>query len=390
MYKTKKIVLSFCLISVSLAVSAQNKKLHNGIVYPEQWPPRYEEPAVAQDMPVPYLKEKPAVIPVNLGRQLFVDDFLIAETDLQPIYHTPNFYPQNPVLEPDKEWENTTEGAPYAAPFSDGIWYDEEDGRFKMWYLAGAGSIHKQDKQTFYTGYAESEDGKHWVKPKLDIYNQTNIVDTCNRDAATIWLDKLEKDPAKRYKMFNVERRPTDRRWQFILKYSADGIHWSNGVAQSGDLYDRSSAFYNPFRGVWALSMRYSTSVSSRSRSYLENVDPEVAVSMAHRIRKGVPDKNMCFWFQIIKHQSREHTGIRIAIFIYRICKCIVQPVMDNSFIAYPCTRQHQSARVKCQTGSCRTRVKSIVFNITQKLNFKNGLYIVLMSYVKIVTVIRS
>ena len=84
MYKTKKIVLSFCLISVSLAVSAQNKKLHNGIVYPEQWPPRYEEPAVAQDMPVPYLKEKPAVIPVNLGRQLFVDDFLIAETDLQP------------------------------------------------------------------------------------------------------------------------------------------------------------------------------------------------------------------------------------------------------------------------------------------------------------------
>lgn len=121
MYKTKKIVLSFCLISVSLAVSAQNKKLHNGIVYPEQWPPRYEEPAVAQDMPVPYLKEKPAVIPVNLGRQLFVDNFLIAETDLQPIYHTPNFYPQNPVLEPDKEWENTTEGAPYAAPFSDGI-----------------------------------------------------------------------------------------------------------------------------------------------------------------------------------------------------------------------------------------------------------------------------
>lgn len=103
MYKTKKIVLSFCLISVSLAVSAQNKKLHNGIVYPEQWPPRYEEPAVAQDMPVPYLKEKPAVIPVNLGRQLFVDNFLIAETDLQPIYHTPNFYPQNPVLEPDKE-----------------------------------------------------------------------------------------------------------------------------------------------------------------------------------------------------------------------------------------------------------------------------------------------
>lgn len=297
MKKIKILYLLLGCITVSLSVSAQRQVLHNGIVYPKQWPPRYEVPATAQDMPVPYLNSKPEVIPVNVGRQLFVDDFLVAETNLQQVPHTPNFYARNPVLEPDKEWEKTVEGALYAAPFSDGIWYDEKEGKFKMWYLAGAGTIHKQDKQTFYTGYAESLDGKSWTKPALDVYDNTNIVDTCNRDAATIWLDKLEKNPAKRYKMFNVERRPTDRRWQFILKYSADGIHWGNGVAQSGDMYDRSSAFYNPFRGVWALSMRYSTPVSSRSRSYLENVDPEVAVSMAHRIRKDVPDKNMVFWF---------------------------------------------------------------------------------------------
>lgn len=296
--RRKKTILSLlCLATISLSALAQNKELPNGIIYPGQWPPRYEEPTVAKDMPVPYLSAKPDVIPINVGRQLFVDNFLIAETNLQAVSHKPVFYADNPVLEPTEEWENTIEGAPYAAPFSDGIWYDEKDRKFKMWYLAGAGAIHKQDKQTFYTGYAESQDGKHWVKPSLDIYRNTNIVDTCNRDAATIWLDKLEKDPEKRYKMFNVERRPTDRRWQFILKYSADGIHWNNGVAQSGDLYDRSSAFYNPFRGVWALSMRYSTEVSSRSRSYLENIDPETAVSMAHRIRRGVPDKNVVFWF---------------------------------------------------------------------------------------------
>lgn len=297
MGKIRILNLLLCCITLSFSVSAQQEVLHNGIVYPKQWPPRYKEPTTAQDMPVPYLNSKPDIIPVNVGRQLFVDNFLIAETNLRQMPHTPNFYVHNPVLEPDKEWEKTVEGALYAAPFSDGIWYDEKEGKFKMWYLAGAGSIHKQDKQTFYTGYAESLDGKNWIKPVLDIYDNTNIVDTCNRDAATIWLDKLEKNPAKRYKMFNVERRPTDRRWQFILKYSADGIHWGNGVAQSGDMYDRSSAFYNPFRGVWALSMRYSTPVSSRSRSYLENTDPEVAVSMAHRIRRDVPDKNMVFWF---------------------------------------------------------------------------------------------
>ena len=289
-------VLLISLLMPSLAI-AQTEVLYNGIRLPEQWPPRYGEPQKAQDMPIPYLTQKPEVIPVNVGRQLFVDSFLIAETNLEKVVHTPRFYEGNPVLEPDKEWEKTTEGGLYAAPFSDGIWYDEKDRKFKMWYLAGAGILHKEDSQTFYTGYAESEDGKHWTKPALDIWNQTNIVDTCNRDAATIWLDKQEKDPSKRYKMFNVERRPTDRRWQFILKYSSDGIHWTEGVAQSGDLYDRSSAFYNPFRDVWALSMRYGTKVSSRSRSYLENKDPETAVSFAHRIRKGVPDKNMVYWF---------------------------------------------------------------------------------------------
>ncbi len=55
-------------------------------------------------MPVPYLKQKPEVISVNVGRQLFVDSFLIAETNLERIIHTPRFYEGNPVLGPDKEW----------------------------------------------------------------------------------------------------------------------------------------------------------------------------------------------------------------------------------------------------------------------------------------------
>lgn len=285
------------LASCTPAYENQTRTLYNGITIAELWPPRYEVSSIREEMPVPYLTNKPAVIPINVGRQLFVDDFLVSEGNMETIFHTPDYYSLNPVLGPSEEWENTIEGAPYAAPFSDGIWYDEVEQKFKMWYLAGAGMIHKDDKQTFYTAYAESLDGKHWEKTLCDIVPQTNIVDTCNRDAATVWLDKQESDPSKRYKLFNVERRPTDRRWQFILKYSADGIHWSEGVAQSGDLYDRSSVFYNPFRKVWCLSMRYGTELSSRSRSYLEAADPETAVSMAHRVRKGVTDKNVVYWF---------------------------------------------------------------------------------------------
>ena len=293
--------LSVCLAALlsgcGNAPTDDGNILHNGIRLPDAWPPRYDVPAERREMPVPYLDKKPGVIPVNVGRQLFVDDFLIGETDMVRVFHKPDFYAANPVLGPTEEWEKTTEGAPYAAPFSDGVWFDEAEGKFKMWYLAGAGTLHKGDRQTFYTGYAESPDGKTWSKPAVGILPGTSIVDTCNRDAATVWLDKQEADPARRFKMFNVERRPSDRRWQFILKYSPDGIRWGGGVAQSGDLYDRSSVFYNPFRRVWCLSMRHSTPLSSRSRSYLEAAAPETAVSMAHRVRAGVPDKNVVFWF---------------------------------------------------------------------------------------------
>jgi len=296
----RSFLATFIFFTISFNCLGQGKLdtvviLHNGIELPDTWPPRYSENKVRESMPVPYLKNKPEIISINVGRQLFVDDFLIQETNLDPQYHNATYYKGNPVLEPDQEWEKTFEGAPYAAPFSDGIWYDESDNKFKMWYLAGAGSLYPE-KQTFYTGYAESLDGKSWKKINTDVYEGTNIVDTANRDAATIWLDKEEKDKSKRFKMFVVERRNTDKRWQYVLKYSPDGIHWSNGVAQSGDMYDRSTVFFNPFTKKWVLSMRYNAEVG-RSRSYLEHADPEMAVSLAHRIRKDVNDKFTVFWF---------------------------------------------------------------------------------------------
>lgn len=291
----RKISISILFLCFAPLILAQT--LHNSITLPDQWPPRRPLPTVRHEMPVPYLENKPAVIPINTGRQLFVDNFLISETNLKSIYHTPNFYAGNPVLEPDKEWEKTSEGALYASPFSDGIWYDEKDGKYKMWYLAGAGMMHKEDRQTFYTCYAESEDGKMWKKVNQDVVPGTNIVDTCNRDASTVWLDREEKDPSKRWKFFNIERRPEDRRWQVVLKYSADGIHWSRGVAQSGDQGDRTTAFYNPFTKKWVLSMRAGTPVSSRSRYYIEHEDPEMLVSLAHRVRKDADDKFIVYWF---------------------------------------------------------------------------------------------
>ena len=43
--------------------------------------------------------------------------------------------------------------------------------------------------------------------------------------------------------------------------------------------------------------MRYGTSVSGRSRAYIEHSDPETLVSVTHRIRKDDRDKYVHYWF---------------------------------------------------------------------------------------------
>ena len=60
--------------------------LYNGIQPPAEWPPRDVEPG-GDPLPVPYLANPPRVIPIDVGRQLFVDDFLIEYTTLRRVYH---------------------------------------------------------------------------------------------------------------------------------------------------------------------------------------------------------------------------------------------------------------------------------------------------------------
>src|SRR5262249_339908 len=140
----------------------------------------------------PYLKSPPAVIPIDVGRQLLVDDFLIEETTLKRTYHVPQPHANNPVLRPDQPWEKKGRG-PMAMVFSDGVWLEPKDKLFKMWYMGG---------YCLSTCYAFSEDGVRWTKPKLDVRKGTNIVQLEFRDSTTVWLDLEEKDPKRRYKLF--------------------------------------------------------------------------------------------------------------------------------------------------------------------------------------------
>src|SRR5947208_5298726 len=85
------------------ASGAAPEVLHNGIRVPRIWPPplRAFSPV---PLPPPYLLDPPAVIPIDLGRQLFVDDFLIEATTLQRRFHHAAYYGGNPLLKPDTPW----------------------------------------------------------------------------------------------------------------------------------------------------------------------------------------------------------------------------------------------------------------------------------------------
>jgi hypothetical protein len=222
------------------AAQAEGELLYNGIRLPAQWPPRIKD--VPRDPVAPaYLTAPPAVIPIDVGRQLFVDDFLIASTTLTRTHHRPTYFAKNPVL---------TGGM----VFSDGVWYDPQDQLFKMWYLTKGG-----------TAYATSKDGLAWDRPNLDVRKGTNLVQTSPRDSSTVWLDLLEKDPKKRYKMFRSYSRPQIKSWCLWVHFSADGIHWTDG-APTGSCGDRTTVFYNPFRRVWVYSLRHGWGVPRRRR----------------------------------------------------------------------------------------------------------------------------
>ena len=76
--------------------ASPSSALYNGITLPDVWPPR--NISMNYDpMPLPYLTNRPEIVPIDLGRQLFVDNFLIEQTDMERRSYTPRKMSFNPV-----------------------------------------------------------------------------------------------------------------------------------------------------------------------------------------------------------------------------------------------------------------------------------------------------
>ena len=261
--------------------------LYNGITLPLEWPPRTQNPDSYDPMDLPYLRSPPQIIPIDVGRQLFVDDFLIEKTNLSRTFHQPEKHVDNPLLVPSTEVEMNQGYCPMAAPFSDGCFYDPKDQLFKMWYMAGWFDG---------TALAVSEDGIQWKREKYDVVPGTNLVlpPGESRDGVSVWLDHETKNPAERFKMYRFEREgklgEKLKGGAAYIMTSPDGIHWKwRGLV--GKTGDNSTFFYNPFRKKWVFTIRafgraappwnpttWNNSPRGRARSYWENSDFKAAI----------------------------------------------------------------------------------------------------------------
>ena len=236
----------------------QGELLYNGIRLPREWPPRIDW-TTNTPMRVPYLEAPPKLISIDVGRQLFVDDFLIEQSDLTREYHHPVKYEKNPVLKPETVIEHSgVNGLAVAGPKSGGLWWNPEKKLFELWYEAGWVST---------IAYATSRDGLTWERPNLPLKAGTNQIlpDTVKPDSWTVVRDYRTTDPKQAYKVFLRGGGNRDRARAFV---SEDGIDWGTPI-DSGITGDRSTMFYNPFRKVWVYSLRWS-SPGGRSRAYWE------------------------------------------------------------------------------------------------------------------------
>ena len=242
-------------------VPREGELLYNGIELPKAWPPRDVPPAGRSALSIPYLTNRPEVVFIDVGRQLFVDDFLVEETDLARVYNHPVKYAGNPVLKPENDYERNRPQNAIALPKGGGLWWDAERKVFRLWYEAG---------WCYRICYAESKDGIHWERPALDVVPGTNrLLPDQKVDSWSVFPDPTCADPAQRWKLFVM---PGGNNIPGYCFTSPDGIHWSNKTA-TGDIGDRTTMFYNPFRRKWVFSLRAGWKDSGRARRYWEADD---------------------------------------------------------------------------------------------------------------------
>jgi predicted neuraminidase len=254
-------------ILVNKATGPKPEVLYNGITLPFSWPPPFRDPDSNDPMPLPYFAwpHRPRVVPIDVGRQFFVDDFLIEERTMERTFHQAQKVADNPVFKAETEQESVGfshgDGGRHEATVylgNGGVFYDPDEGLFKMFYVSGwRGTLNM----------AVSSDLLTWHRPEPG----NSILDRCVDDNA-MWLDTEATNLQERLKFLECHRGKLPEgvsKEGHYLYTSADGKGWSDGI-RAGKAGDYCSFFFNPFRRKWCFSLKRNTD-RGRVRYYLES-----------------------------------------------------------------------------------------------------------------------
>jgi len=205
-----------------------------------------------------------SVLDIGSRLELFADDYLIDELkgEARLCLHHPD--PREIVLVHDAPWEGT--GSGYHSVFQDGK-------KYRMYYKAWQHSAGSPSPHHIFCCYAESDDGIHWIKPELGLYEfqgskANNIVfisgmmDGADADGGhpAVFLDENpDAQPDTRYKA--ILRARSER--GLIPFASSDGIHWRTmsvkPVISDGAFDSQNLAFWDKERKEYRAYWRYFT-----------------------------------------------------------------------------------------------------------------------------------
>ena len=140
--------------------------------------------------------------------------------------------------DPPRRWEVRYDNA------YPNVIYDPEYEKFRCYYTlctrdedaASAGKAERARRDYRPTpgriaslGYAESDDGVHWVKRSLGLVefegSRDNNLLFRYAHGTGVFLDELEQDPARRYKLVTKVEYPGGRSFMAV-NFSRDGVHW--------------------------------------------------------------------------------------------------------------------------------------------------------------------